>query len=111
MADIGQDRSLSDAVAAQAVRDEASWLVLQPMQQALEETPGSGAVPPVLNQDVEHNAVLIYCAPQIVQHAPDADEHFIEVPGVSWLGPPPAPPPGEAGTELEAPVSDAVLIV
>jgi hypothetical protein len=32
MPDIGQDRSLSDAIAAQAVRDEASWLVLQPMQ-------------------------------------------------------------------------------
>ena len=29
MADIRQDRSLSDAVAAQAVRDEASWLVLR----------------------------------------------------------------------------------
>jgi hypothetical protein len=32
MPNIAQDRTLSDAIAAQAVRDEASWLVLQPMQ-------------------------------------------------------------------------------
>ena len=32
MPNIGQDRSLSDAIAMQAVRDEAAWLVLQPMQ-------------------------------------------------------------------------------
>ena len=61
MPDIGQDRSLSDAIAAQAVGDEASWFVLQPMQQVLEETLGSGAVPPVLHQNVEHDAVLIHC--------------------------------------------------
>ena len=108
MPDIGQNRSLSDAIAAQAVRDEASWLVLQSMQQALEETLGSGAVPPVLHQNVEHNAVLIHGAPQIVQHTPDADEHFIEVPGVAWLRPPPAQPSGEGGTELQAPVPEAL---
>ena len=41
MPDIRYDGSVSDAVAAQAVRDEASWLVLQPMQQVFEETLGS----------------------------------------------------------------------
>ena len=64
----------------------------------LEETLGSGAVPPVLHQNVEHNAVLIHCAPQIVQHAPDADEHLIEVPGVSWPRTSSAQPSGEVGS-------------
>ena len=32
MPNIGQNRSLSDAIATQAVRDEASWHVPQPMQ-------------------------------------------------------------------------------
>jgi hypothetical protein len=36
--DLREDRSLSDTVAAQAIRDEASRLVFQPMQQTLEET-------------------------------------------------------------------------
>jgi hypothetical protein len=45
MPNIGQDRSLSDAIAAQTVRDEAPWL---------EETLGSGAVSSVLHQNVKH---------------------------------------------------------
>jgi hypothetical protein len=32
MPHVGQDRSLSDAIAAQAIRDEAPRLVPQPMQ-------------------------------------------------------------------------------
>ena len=90
MPNIGQDRSLSDAIAAQTVCDEASWLVLRPVQQMLEEPLGSCAVSAALYQNVQHNAVLIHRSPQIVQHAPDADEHLIEVPSVSWLRPSPA---------------------
>jgi len=52
MPNIGQDRSLSDAIAAQAIRDEASWIVLPPMQQMLEETLGSCAVSSVLHRNV-----------------------------------------------------------
>ena len=85
MPNIGQDRPLSDAMAAQAVRDEASGLVLQPIQRALEETLGSCAVSSVLQQNVQHSAVLIHRSPKIVQHPPDADEHLIEMPSVSWL--------------------------
>jgi hypothetical protein len=87
MPDIKYDCSVSDAVAAQAVRDEASWLVLQPMQQVFDETLGNGAVPAVLDQNVRHDGVLIRRAPQIVQHTPDANEHFIEVQGVARLRP------------------------
>jgi hypothetical protein len=85
MPDIGHDCPVSDAVAAQAVGDEASWFVLQTMQQVFEETLGSGAIPSALNQNVQNHAVLIHRAPQIVQHSPDADEHLIEVPGVTRL--------------------------
>jgi hypothetical protein len=87
MPDIRYDGSVSDAVPAQAVRDEASWLVLQPVQHVFEETLGSGAVPPVLNHNVQHDGVLIRRAPQIVQHTPNGNEHFIEVPGVVRLRP------------------------
>ena len=60
MPDIRKDRSVSDAIAAQTVGDEASRLVFQPMQQALEEALGSCAVPAVLHQDVQHDAMLVH---------------------------------------------------
>jgi hypothetical protein len=68
MPDISYDGSVSDAVAAQAVPDEASWLVRQPVQQVFEETLGSGADPPVLNHNVQHDAVVI-------PHATDSAAH------------------------------------
>ena len=48
MTHIGQDRSLSDAVAAQAIGDEPPRFVLWPTQQALEETLGGYTVSPIL---------------------------------------------------------------
>ena len=80
MPDVGQNGTLSDAVAAQPVGDKASRLVPQPLQQTLEESLGGGSVPSILHQDVQHDPVLIRRAPQIVQYAPDPDEHLVEVP-------------------------------
>jgi hypothetical protein len=50
----------------------------------LEKALGSGAISLVPHQNVQHNAVLIHCTPQIMQRASDADEYFVEMPGVSW---------------------------
>ena len=101
--------SLSVAIAAQTISDLASRSVFRPMQQAFEETLGSRAVPPLLHQDVQHDAMLVHCPPQIVQHAPDADEHLVEVPGVSRLWSAPAQPAGEVGAKLQAPVPDTFV--
>jgi hypothetical protein len=70
MPDVRKYRSVSDAIAAQTVRDQAPRLVFQPVQQALEETLGSRPVPTLLHQDVQHDAMLIHRSPQIVQHGP-----------------------------------------
>src|SRR5579859_3993600 len=75
----------------------------------LEETLGSCAVPPILHQNVQHHAVLIHRAPQIVQHAADTDEHLIKMPGVAGLRSSPTQPRGEVRTELQAPVPDALM--
>ena len=109
MADIRQDRSLSDTIAAQAISDEASRLVPQPVQEALEETLGGRAVSTILYQNVEYHPVLVDCAPQIVQHAADADEHLIKMPGIAGLRSAPAQPPGKVSTELQAPMPDALM--
>ena len=77
--------SLSVAIAAQTISDLASRSVFRPMQQAFEETLCDRAVPTVLHQDVQHDAMLVNCPPQIVQHAPNADEHLVQMPGVSRL--------------------------
>ena len=46
----------------------------------LEETLGSCAISSLLHQNVQHNAVLIHCPPQIMQYTLDTDEHLIEMP-------------------------------
>ena len=79
------------------------------MQQAFEETLCDRAVPTVLHQDVQHDAMLVNCPPQIVQHAPNADEHLVQMPGVSRLRPAPTQPTGEVSTELQAPMPNAFV--
>ena len=74
---------LSDAIAPQLVGHDHPRHVLQPVQQTPEEALGGVGIAPVLHEDVQHNAVLIHGAPQIVLHALDPDEHFIEMPLVS----------------------------
>jgi hypothetical protein len=58
---------------------------------------------------VEHNALLIHGAPQIVLHSLDQDEHFVEVPFVSWPGPAAAQTAGKGLAELLAPAPDRVI--
>jgi hypothetical protein len=108
MSDVRQDGTLGNAVAAQSVRDQAPRSVPQTVQQAFEETLRGRAVPPLLHQDVQHHAVLVHRAPQVVQHAPDPDEDLVEVPSITRPRSPAAEPTGEVGTELAAPVSDAL---
>jgi hypothetical protein len=72
---VGQDLAPGDAVAAQPVGDDALRLLLQSGQQALEEALGRGRPP--LHQDVEHDPVLVYRAPEVVQHTVDPQVHLI----------------------------------
>ena len=82
----GQELALSHTVASQLVGHDHAWDILKAFQQTSEETLCSLGIPPRLNKDVEHDAVLIHGAPQIVLHTPDPDEHLVEVPFVSWPG-------------------------
>jgi hypothetical protein len=64
-------------VAAQAIGDNLPRLVPQPGQQALEEAFGGRGIPPVLDEEAEHHAVLVHRAPEIVQNAIDPQVNLI----------------------------------
>lgn len=105
---LGQDLSVRRTVTSQPIRDDAARLVFQSRQQTLEEALRCRRIPPVLHQDVEHDAVLVDCAPEVMQRAADPQIHLIEVPDVAWLGPPSAELAGEVGAELDTPLPDAL---
>ena len=70
MPNIGKYRSLSDTIAAQPVSDEAPGLV--PADCAGHPGAGSaerGGCQAIFQAVAAWNAMLIHCAPQIVQHA------------------------------------------
>lgn len=67
--DAGQDLALGRAVAAQLVRHNYTWHVLQVAQQLAGEPLGSPGTAPALHEDVEHVAMLIDCTPEVMQLA------------------------------------------
>jgi hypothetical protein len=109
MPDLGQDLALGDAVALQAVSDQPTWLVVEAGKQALEEPLGCTPIPPVLNQDVQHHAMLVHRSPEVMQHAIDPQKYIIEVSGVARLRPAPPQLRHEPRTELAAPAPDALV--
>jgi hypothetical protein len=99
---------MCSAIATQAIGDDAPGLLLQAGEQPLEEALRRSDVPAVLDQDVEHDAVLIDRTPEIVQLAIHLQDHLIEVPNVARLGPALTELVGEVGTKLAAPLLEIV---
>jgi hypothetical protein len=96
--------ALSDTVASQLVSHDHPRHILQTYQQPPpEEALGSIGIAPVLNKDVEHNAVLIHGTPDIVLNALDLDEHLVEIPLVPRPRAPAAQAVGKAQAEFPAP--------
>jgi hypothetical protein len=86
--DAGKQLTLSDAIAPQLVRHDHPRHILQTLQQSSEQALCGVGIAPCLHPDVEHNAILIDGAPEIVLHALDPDEDFVHVPLVAWSRPP-----------------------
>jgi hypothetical protein len=57
--------------------------MLKALQQSSKQSFGGFGTPPRLNEDVEHDAVLIHGTPGIVLHALDPDEHLVHMPLVA----------------------------
>src|ERR1700674_4173160 len=76
--DIGQYLCLGGGITAQLVGDDGPRDVLQSLQQLAKEFLGSLSIAKRLHQDIEHLAVRIDGAPQIIQLAIDRQVDFIE---------------------------------
>ena len=83
MLNLRQQLAQSHAVASQLIRHDHAWHVIEALQQSSKEAFGCLGIPPLLNEDVENEAVLIHGTPRIVLHALDPDEHLVQVPLVS----------------------------
>jgi hypothetical protein len=95
----------SDTIAPELVSHDHSRDVLQTLQKPPEEALGGVGIAPGLNEDVEHNAILIDSAPEVMLHALDPDEDFVQVPLIPWPRPVTAQAVGEARTEFLRTVS------
>src|SRR3981081_231377 len=83
MFNLGKQPALGPAVASQLIGHDHARDILKALQQPSKEVLRGFGVSPWLNQDVEHNAVLIHGTPKIVLHTLDPDEHLVHVPLVS----------------------------
>ena len=109
MLDVGKQVALCHAVASQLVGHDHPRHIVQSLQQAPEEALGGIGISALLNEDVEHNAVLIHGAPKIVLHALDPDEHLVQVPPVPGPWPAAAQAVGKAPAELLAPAPNSLI--
>jgi hypothetical protein len=107
--DAGKQLTPSDTIAPQLVSHDHPRDVLQPLQKPPEEALRGVGIAPGLNQDVEHNAILIDGAPEVMPHALDPDEDFVHVPLVAWPRPAAAQAFGETRTEFLAPASHRLV--
>src|SRR3982750_3175699 len=83
MLDRGHHLSLGGALAGQLVRDHHTRGPALLFQQLAEQTLGGPLVAPALDQNVEHNPILVDGPPQPVLLAADHQAHFVEVPFVA----------------------------
>jgi hypothetical protein len=82
---------------------------LQTLQKPPEEALGGVGIAPGLNEDVEHNAILIDSAPEVMLHSLDPNEDFVQVPLAPWPRPTAAQAVGETRTEFLAPASHRLV--
>src|SRR4051812_2471744 len=82
---------------------------MSPYKQLAEQALGGLLVPPALDENVEHNPILVDSSPQPMLFAGDHQAHFVEVPFVSHTGEPTPDLVSEALAELEAPLAHGLV--
>src|SRR3954469_4636005 len=109
MLDRGHDLTLGGAVARQLVRDHHTRHAGLPLQQLAKQTLGGLFVPPALDQNVEHDPILVDGPPEPVLRSPDHQAHFVQVPLVSRVWQLAADLVGKALAELARLLPDGLM--
>src|SRR4051812_13709394 len=109
MLDRGHDLTLGGAVARQLVRDHHTRGPALLFQQLAEQALGGPLVPPLLDENVEHEAILVDGPPEPVLRSPDHQAHFVEVPLVARTGQLAADLVGEVLAELARPLAHGLV--
>jgi hypothetical protein len=107
--DIRQECALGYTIAFQFVGYDHPRHILQALQQSLEKALGVLAITPPLDQDVEHDAMLIHRAPQIMNFTLNGDKDLVEVPLVARPGTLPTETLRETLAEFLTPTTDRLV--
>ena len=109
MLNAGRDLLLRSPIAGQLIGDHDARRPALPLQQLAEQALGGALITSALDEDVEHDAVLIDRTPQPVLLAGDFDRDLVQMPFVSGAGQPPSDPVSERLAELERPLSHSLV--
>jgi hypothetical protein len=96
-------------VAGEVVGDHHPGRLLLPSQHAAQEALRRLPVAPLLHQDVQHEPVAVYSAPEPVLPALDPELHLVQVPLAGCPTPAAAQPRGEGRAERAAPQPDGLV--
>ena len=84
-----QKLAVSDLIAGQLIGHQHARHIPQALEQLAEKPFSRHCVTARLHEDVEHVAVLVDRAPQVMGGAVDLHENLVEVPFVAGAGSPP----------------------
>ncbi len=99
----------ADAVGPQLVSDDLRGRRAVLLEQLAHLLAGRRLVPPALDQDIQHLALVILRPPQEHLLASDAHRHLVQVPSRAWLRPVPPKTPGDRRPELQHPAPDGLV--
>jgi hypothetical protein len=106
---VWQDALQGRHIAGEFVRDHHAWLVIAASQNLAQKAFGNCLVPPLLHQDVEHDALLVDRSPEPVPLAPNLQQYLIQVPLVPDVCLSASQSRRVARTELGAPLADGLV--
>src|SRR5258708_20147696 len=101
--------ALSYAVASQLIGHDHARHILKALKQPSKEALRGFAIPPWLDEDVEHHTILIHGSPKIVLHTLDSDEHLIQMPLVTGPRTTATQAFGKTLAEFLAPASNGLI--
>ena len=102
---------LRGGIAGQLVRDHHARCPALTLQQFAQQALGRLRVAPALNQDVEHDSMLVHGTPEPMLFTSDADHNVIEMPFVARSRTTPADLVGKILAELHRPLPYRLAVI